>query len=276
MSALGTEAASRAPFSWRRLMAINLRHLYVLRSSWPRILELAYWPTVQMILWGFITTFFTQHSTWLSQASAVLITGVLLWDVLFRANLGFAVPFVEEMYARNLGQLFISPLRPYEFVVALMMLSGIRTLIGVLPASFLAAPLFDVWVYGMGLPLIAYFTNLIVMGWSIGLVASGIIIRNGLGAENLIWFSVFLLAPVSGIYYPITTLPTWLQPVAKLLPSSHVFEGMRAVLFEGRFDVPHLLWAIGLNFVYLALASLFFLTMFRSARRLGLILHQGE
>ncbi|MCG8508995.1 MAG: ABC transporter permease, partial [Rhodospirillales bacterium] len=106
-----------------------LRHLYVLRRSWPRIIELAYWPTVQMILWGFITTFFLSHSSWVAQAAGVLISGVLLWDVLFRSNLGLSISFIEEMWSRNLGQLFVSPLRPYEMVASLTIMSAIRTLL---------------------------------------------------------------------------------------------------------------------------------------------------
>ncbi len=260
----------------RRIGAIILRHAYVMRRSWPRLLELAYWPLMQMLMWGFITTFFLQHSSWVAQAASVLISAVLLWDVMFRSNLGFAIPFVEEMYARNLGQLFVSPLRPYEFVIALMTMSLLRTVIGVLPAALLALPFYGVWVFELGPPLLAFFANLLAMGWWLGLIASGIVLRNGLGAESLIWLGVFLLAPVSGIYYPISTLPDWLQPVALALPSAHVFEGMRAVLFEDRFDVPHLVWAAGLNLVYLAASIGFFLYMFRLARSRGLLLQQGE
>ena len=260
----------------RRIGAIILRHAYVMRRSWPRLLELAYWPLMQMLMWGFITTFFLQHSSWVAQAAAVLISAVLLWDVMFRSNLGFAIPFVEEMYARNLGQLFVSPLRPWEYVVALMTMSLLRTVIGVLPAALLALPFYGVWVFELGLPLIAFFVNLLVMGWWLGLIASAIVLRNGLGAESLIWLGVFLLAPVSGIYYPIAVLPDWLEPVALALPSAHVFEGMRAVLFENRFDVPHFLWAAGLNALYLAGSTVFFLFMFHLARRHGLLLQQGE
>ena len=104
----------------RRIKAILLRHIYVLRTSWPRLLELAYWPTVQMVLWGFITTFFLSHSSWVAQAAGVLISAVLLWDVLFRANLGVSLTFMEEMWSRNLGQLFVSPLRPHEMVASLL------------------------------------------------------------------------------------------------------------------------------------------------------------
>jgi ABC-2 type transport system permease protein len=267
---------AEAGFSWRRVSAILLRHLYVLRRSWPRILDLAYWPTVQMILWGFITVFFREHSTWVAEAAAVLISAVLLWDVLFRANLGLSLSFLEEMWARNLAQLFVSPLRPSELVVAVSLMSLIRTLIGVTPAAILALPLFDVSVFALGLPLITFFANLLVLGWSVGLIVSAAVLRLGLGAENLAWVSIFAIAPLSGIYYPIETLPGWLQPVAWALPSAYVFEGMRAVLFDGEFRVDLLAGAVGLNIVYFAAAMSFFLYMVHVARRRGLLMQQGE
>ena len=263
-------------FSWRRVAAMILRNFYVLRRSWPRILELVYWPTMQMVLWGFITTFFVQHSSWVAQAAGVLISAVLLWDVLFRANLGIALPFIEEMWARNLGQLFVTPLRPYEFVVALTVMSAIRTVVAVAPASLLALPFYDVWVFQLGPPLVAFFANLLVMGWCVGLIASGLVLRAGLGAESLCWFGIFLLAPVSGIYYPIATLPEWLQVVAWAIPAAHVFEGMRSVLFDGVFRHDLLVNAVALNVVYLGLSAGFFLYMFRVARHRGLLLQQGE
>ena len=253
-----------------------LRHLYVLRRSWPRIIELAYWPTVQMILWGFITTFFLSHSSWVAQAAGVLISGVLLWDVLFRSNLGLSISFIEEMWSRNLGQLFVSPLRPYEMVASLTIMSAIRTVISITPAAFLALPFYDVWVFAMGPPLAAFFVNLLVLGWCVGLIVSGLLLRYGLGMESLCWLGIFLLAPISGVYYPIDTLPEWLQPVSWSLPSAYVFEGMRGVLFEGRFDMGLFAAAVGLNVLYLVLSSGFFLYMFRRARDRGLLLQQGE
>jgi len=265
-----------AAFSWRRVSAILLRHLYVLRRSWPRMLELAYWPTVQMVLWGFITQFFSQHSTWVASGAGVLVTAVLLWDVLFRSNLGVSLSFMEEMWARNLGQLFVSPLRPIELVVGLAVMGGVRTLIAVLPAAILAIPLFGISVFALGLPLAAFFINLLVFGWSLGLFVAGLILRLGLGAENLAWVVIFAIAPVSGVYYPIGVLPGALQAIAYALPTAWVFEGMRAVLFEGGLPLGYLAAAIALNIAYAVGAGAFFLLMVQRARRQGLLLQQGE
>lgn len=260
----------------RRIWGLLLRHLYVMRRSWPRVLELAYWPLVQMVMWGFITVFFRQNSTWVQGAVGVLISAVLLWDVLFRSNLGVSLSFLEEVWSRNLGQLFVSPLRPAEMVVALVVMSLIRTVISALPAALLALPFFDVWVFDMGPPLMAFFAVLLLFGWVIGLVASALVVRYGQGVESMAWLGIFLLAPVSGIYYPIAVLPGWLQGIAMALPSAHVFEGMRAVLFQHRFDWGHWWAGVGLDVVYLAAAAWFFLYMIHVARVRGLLLQQGE
>lgn len=253
-----------------------LRHVYLLRRSWPRVLELMYWPTVQMILWGFITLFFVNHSSWVAQATGVLISAVLLWDVLFRGQLGVSLIFMEEMWSRNLGQLFVSPLRPMELIGALLIMSMIRTIIGVGGAALIAIVLFHYSIFSLGLPLIAFFVNLIVLGWSIGLLVSGLVLRYGLGAESLAWIAIFALQPISGVYYPIEILPEWLQYVAFALPSSHVFEGMRAVLIDSAFRADLLFNALMLNAVYLTAGITAFLLFFRAARIEGQLLSVGE
>lgn len=259
-----------------RVYAMVLRYSYLLRGSWPRVLELAYWPTVQMILWGLINQFMAAQSAWVAQAAGLFIAAILLWDVLFRAQLGVSVVFFEEMYSRNLGHLFTSPLRPSELVLALLVISLLRTLIGVGVASVLAAVLYQYSVFSMGLALLAFFSNLLVMGWAVGLVVVAFVLRYGLGAENLAWAIIFAVAPVTGVYYPISNLPEWLQPVAWALPSSSVFEGMRAVLIDGMFRVDLFWQAVVLNGVYLAAGWGLFLHAFQVARDRDLLLHVGE
>ncbi|MGF7172581.1 ABC transporter permease [Azospirillum doebereinerae] len=265
-----------ADFSLRRVGAMVLRYWYLLRGSWPRILELAYWPTMQMILWGYINQFMASSSGWVAQGAGVLVSAVLLWDVLFRGQLGVSVSFLEEMWSRNLGHLFVSPLRPTEWIASLMVMSLLRTLIGVLPAAALAIPFFGYSVFGLGFPLIAFFANLIVMGWSLGLLIVALILRYGMGAEGLAWIVVFMLAPVSAVYYPVTVLPGWLQTVAWGLPSSHVFEGMRGLLYGGTLRWDHLAWATGLNALYMVLSVGVFLYGFHRARVRGALLQTGE
>ena len=265
-----------AAFSPARVWAMLLRYLYILRSSWPRTIELLYWPTLQMMIWGFMSQFLRQNSSYVAQAFGVLLGAVMLWDLLFRSQLGLSMSFLEEMWARNLGQLFVTPLRPYEWVISLLAMSVIRVTIGVVPAALLAIPLYHYSVFDMGLPLVAFLVVLMAMGWALGLAICGGILRHGMGAEGLAWTVIFAIAPLSCIYYPVTILPVWLQPFAWALPSTYVFEGMRAVMFEGNFRTDYLFTALALDLVYLALGTTIFFIAFRDARRRGALLQMGE
>ncbi|HEX6978463.1 MAG TPA: ABC transporter permease [Alphaproteobacteria bacterium] len=260
----------------RRIGAMLLRHYYLMRSSPTRIFDLMYWPLLQMIVWGFITVFFVRHSSWLVQASGVLIGAVLLWDVLVRSQFGMTLSLLEEMWSRNLANLFVSPLRPAEFAGALMVLSMFRSLLGVVPAALLAIPLFAYSIFDLGLPLIAFWAILLMFGWGVGLVIAAALTRFGLAAESYAWASIFILAPISGVYYPVDVLPGWLRAVSWAMPSTYVFEGMRAVMIDHVFRWNLVGPALVLNVVYLALGIMLFLAAFRSARERGQLLHAGE
>ena len=263
-------------FDLRRIGFMGLRYLFLLRSSWTRIVELAYWPIMQMVLWGFMSQFLLTSASPVIKTAGMLIAAVLLWDVMFRSNIGVAVSFLEEMWSRNLAQLFASPLRPYEWALSLLFISLVRTIIGVIPAAILAIPFYSYSIFDMGIPLIAFFMNLMIFGGAIGLVVSALVLRYGMGAESLAWVGIFLVAPISGIYYPISILPEWLQPIAWALPSAHVFEGMRAVLADDVFRAELLVNAIMLNVVYIAAGFIIFLYVFRLARIKGFLVQMGE
>jgi ABC-2 type transport system permease protein len=267
---------ARDPGPGRRIGAILLRHYYLMRSSPTRLFDLMYWPLLQMVVWGFITVFLARHSSWVVQAGGVLIGGVLLWDVLVRGQFGMTLSLLEEMWSRNLANLFVSPLRPVEFAVALMVLSMLRSLIGVVPAALLAIPLFAYSIFDLGLPLIAFWAVLMMFGWGVGLMISAALIRFGLAAESYAWASIFVLAPISGVYYPIDTLPAWLRLVSWSLPSTHVFEGMRAVMIDNVFRWDLLASALGLNALYLLAGIASFLYAFERARQRGQLLHAAE
>ena len=263
-------------FDLRRIGFMGLRYLFLLRSSWTRIVELAYWPIMQMVLWGFMSQFLLTSASPVIKTAGMLIAAVLLWDVMFRSNIGVAVSFLEEMWSRNLAQLFASPLRPYEWALSLLFISFVRTIIGVIPAAILAIPFYSYSIFDMGIPLIAFFMNLMIFGGAIGLVVSALVLRYGMGAESLAWVGIFLVAPISGIYYPISILPEWLQPIAWALPSAHIFEGMRAVLAEDVFRTELMINAIMLNVLYIGAGFTIFLYVFRLARIKGFIVQMGE
>ncbi|HWI29531.1 MAG TPA: ABC transporter permease [Stellaceae bacterium] len=263
-------------FAAGRVAAMLLRYLYVLRSSWPRALELLYWSVVQMVLWGFTSQFLMTNSSYVARAAGVLLAAVILWDVLFRSQLGVSISFLEELWSRNLGHLFVTPLRPYEWVISLLAMSLIRVTISVVPAALLAIPLYHYSIFTLGLPLLAFFTLLLVMGWALGLMVDALLLRHGLGAESLGWAIAFFLSPLSAVYYPVAVLPHWLQYVAYMLPSAHVFEGMRAVMFDHVFRLDHFIAAMVLDLFYILLGAVVFLYAFRGARRRGALLQMGE
>jgi ABC-2 type transport system permease protein len=262
--------------STRRIAAMMLRYWYLLRSSWPRLLDLVYWPTVQMVTWGFLQYYIADNAGFFARAGGTFIGAVLLWDILFRGQLGFSISFLEEMWSRNIGNLMMSPLRPGEFIIALMVMSVVRLSIGAVPVTFLAIAFFGFNLFGLGLALVAFFFNLMLTSWAIGIFVSGLILRNGMGAENLAWSIMFLFMPLTCVYYPVTTLPVWLQPVAWALPPTYVFEGMRALLTDKVFRPDLMLDALALNAVLFAAGVFGFLKLLESARRHGSLMQTGE
>jgi ABC-2 type transport system permease protein len=263
-------------FSVRRVAAMVRRYWYLLQSSWPRILDLIYWPTVQMLMWGFLQLYVSQNGSFFARTGGVFIGAVLLWDILFRGQLGFSISFLEEMYARNLGNLMMSPLRPVEFVVALMIMSIVRLSIGMVPVSFMAMLFFDFNLWALGFALAAFFANLILTSWSIGIFVSGLLLRNGMGAESLAWTIMFFFLPLTCVYYPVAVLPDWLQYVSWALPPTYVFEGMRALLIDHEFRADLMVQALAFNAVLFAVASWAFMKLLDSARAQGSLLQTGE
>jgi ABC-2 type transport system permease protein len=190
--------------------------------------------------------------------------------------MGFSISFLEEIWSRNLGHVFVSPLRPRELVAGLMAMSVIRVLVGVTPAVGLAWALYGFGLFRMGPVVVAFFAALMMMGWAVALGVTSLLLRYGAGAEALAWSVLFGLTPFSAVFYPVSVLPGWLQPVALSLPAAHVFEGMRAALLEGRVAWGHLAAAFALDAAWLALMGWVFLRQFQAARVRGALLNIGE
>ncbi len=265
------------PAAARRVWGLMYRHIALYRRSWPRLLELAYWPTLQMCIWGFTASFFASRlANPGMMAVGVLLGGVLLWEVALRSQMGVAISFLEEIWSRNLGHVFVSPLRPWELVAALIAMSVLRMLAGVLPAVLLAWVLYAFNIFAMGPVLIVFAVNLMAMGWAVSLAVVSLILRHGAGAEALAWSVLFGLTPFSAVFYPVSVLPDFLQPVALAVPAAHVFEGMRQALTAGSIGWNHLAWATGLNVIWMAAAALLFTQQFRVARTRGALMSIGE
>ena len=263
--------------SGRRIWGLCYRHLALYRRSWPRLVELAYWPTLQMLIWGFTASFIAARAgAPVAIAAGTLLGGVLLWEVALRSQMGVAITFLEEVWSRNLAHVFVSPLRPWEMLAALVTVSMLRMIIGVLPAVLLAWALYAFDLFAMGPVVVLFFLNLMIMGWWVSLGVLSLILRHGAGAEALAWSVLFGLTPFSAVFYPVSVLPALVRPFALALPSAHVFEGMRAAIGQGVVRWDHLAWALGLNVVWMAAALLVFAGQFRHARQGGALLNIGE
>jgi ABC-2 type transport system permease protein len=261
----------------RRIWGMIYRHLALYRRSWPRVLELMYWPVLQMVVWGFTTRYLIGlQGNSAALAAGTLLGGVLLWEVALRSQMGFSLSFLEEIWSRNLGHVFVSPLRPRELVAALMGMSVIRVVVGVLPAVLLAYLLYAFGLFALGPVVVAFFAALLVMGWAVALGVTALILRHGAGAEALAWSILFGLTPISAVFYPVAVLPGWLQPVALALPAAHVFEGMRAALLDGSIAWGHLGAAFALDAAWMAAMAWVFMRQFESARVRGALLSIGE
>jgi ABC-2 type transport system permease protein len=275
MSAAGSARGS----GLRRIGAMMARHFYLIRRSWPRLLSFAYYPVMQLLVWAFVTKYLAAQSgsqSVLQAAPGILLTGVLLWDVLVRGELGLFLSFLEEMYSRNLGNLFVSPLRLHEFVIAQMLLSIIRVVIGSGMALLVAVVFFDLTIVKQVAVLAGCLGCLLVFGWSIGLIANGLVLRFGLGAEEIGWAVVFLIGPLSGAYYPVAVLPQWLQWVALAMPTAWTFEAMRAALIDGQARWDLLAWSLAIAVAYLGFGAIVFRQLVEAGRRRGLLLQMGE
>lgn len=263
--------------SARRIWGLMYRHIALYRASWPRLLELAYWPTLQLCIWGFTASFFAARLGNIGAVAAgALLGGVLLWEVALRTQMGLALGFLEEIWSRNLGHVFVSPLRPWELVAALVGISALRVMIGLAPALLLAWLLYAFNIFSIGLVLIPFVANLMVMGWWVSLGVISLILRHGAGAEALAWSVLFGLTPFSAVFYPVSVLPEAVRPIALALPSAHVFEGMRRALSGGGVAWGHLAWATGLNALWLGAAIALFAHQFRAARTRGALISIGE
>jgi len=262
--------------SLRRIAGMTQRYWRLLISSWPRVLELVYWPMMQILVWGTLQIYLSEQFSNFAQISGSLVGGVLLFDVLVRGQLGLSVTFLEEMWSNNLGNLLMSPLRPGELVASMLLMSLVRTLIGLAPVCIVALLVFNFNVFQLGPGLALFFLNLLATSWAIGLLVSGLVLRYGVAAESLAWSLVFALLPVCCVYYPVYVLPEWLQPLSLALAPTYVFEGLRGMLFERSFQADLMLRAASLNALYLAAAYFGFLRLLKGARDSGSLLSRAE
>ena len=262
--------------NFNKIFALSLRHIYLIKGSFPRILDLIYWPTIQIFLWGFISKFFTLNSSLYENTVGIILSAAILYDFLFRSSISYNMMFLEEIWSRNFTNLFIAPIRISEIISALTLTAIFRTLIGLVPAALLAIPFFGVSIFKIGTPLIFLLITLYIFGVTLGLLVTSGLIRFGPSFENIAWASLFFLAPLGCIYYPIEILPNWLQIIAKLLPLVHIFEEMRNILIYDIVNYSQILKAILISFLYFMTGIIVFYLSYNGAKNRGTLINMGE
>ena len=262
--------------SWNKIYALSLRHIYLIKGSFPRILDLIYWPTIQIFLWGFISKFFTLSSSYYENTVGIILSAAILYDFLFRSSISYNMMFLEEIWSRNFTNLFIAPIKISEIIAALTFTAIFRTLIGLVPAALLAVPLFGVSIFKIGIPLIYLLVSLYIFGVTLGLLVTSGLVRFGPSFENIAWASLFFLAPLGCIYYPIVILPEWLQYIAKLLPLVHLFEEMRNILIHDIISYYAVLKACMISLLYFIVGIFIFYYSYSGAKDRGTLINMGE
>ena len=261
---------------WHKIYGLSLRHIYLIKSSFPRILDLIYWPSIQVFLWGFISKFFTISSSYYNNTVGVILTAAILYDFLFRSSISYNMMFLEEIWSRNFTNLFIAPIKISEIIAALTMTAIFRTMIGLIPAVLLAIPLFGVSIFKLGIPLFFLLIALYIFGISLGLLVTAGLLRFGPSFENIAWASLFFLAPLGCIYYPIEILPGWLQSIAKVLPLVHIFEEMRNILINQSINYFAIMKGMIISFVYFFIGVAIFYIAYYGAKIKGTLINIGE
>jgi len=255
----------------RRVGALLLRYLLLIRRDYSRVVDLAYWPLLDIVVWGLFTFFLWRAQMQVPNVLAMLLGGAILWNVFLRAAQDVSVCFLDDVWARSVVTIFASPLTFAEFGTAVMLVGLVKVVMSLAVMGLAAWVLYAFNLTVLGWALVPFAGNLVLFGWTLGLIAFAIILRFGGRWQILAWSLPFVVMPVSCVFYPLAVLPPALQAVALAMPATHVFEGMRTVLLEQRMAWDQLAWACALNLGYLALAAALVALALRIALERGLL-----
>ncbi|HTR14852.1 MAG TPA: ABC transporter permease [Roseiarcus sp.] len=254
-----------------RVSAVVLRILYLYRGSPQRVFPIFVWVVVDILLWGFLTRYLNSVSRAEVNFVPALLGAVLLWDFLTRAMQGVTMAFFEDVWSRNFLNFFATPLRTSEYLAGLVLAAVGSSLVSLAVMVVFARAAFGLSFLAYGTGLAPFLFVLFVTGIAFGVAAAGLVLRLGPSSEWLIWPIPMIVSPFAGVFYPVAVLPLWMRAIAAFLPPSYVFEGMRAVVRGSPTPWDRLAVGGGLAIAYLALACLFFMAMYRTAIRTGLI-----
>ncbi len=252
-----------------RINAVFLRHLILVPRDLNRFVELIYWPFMDIVLWGFMS-FWVQKESLTAELPLILLTALVLWSLVYRANMEISYSLLDELWSHNMVNLFSSPLTFSEWVVAVLMLGIVKVLFVFFYSIAAIYFLYSLNVLSLGLSLIPYALLLIISGWSIGFIVTAVICFFGQKLQTLVWVTAYLFVPFSAVYYPVSSLPVWAQKISYCLPMTYIFEGMRELVATGIVNRYYLLWATILNIVFCVVSLLFFKYIFEKTKIYGL------
>jgi ABC-2 type transport system permease protein len=255
----------------RRVAAVVRRQFFVTIHSPTRLIHLAFWPVIDLVLWGMITVFLSRSDAELPVPVTFFLGGVILWDLVFRAKNGVAMCLLEEVHSRNLISVMASPITPGEYLAGAVAVGFAKLAVTWSIMAGLAWALFSFGVLEVGVSLAVYVTVLLAFGVALGLTVIGFVLRFGYAADELAWALAAIVVPFAAVFYPVRSLPGWAQAVATFVPPAHAFEAMRANLADRAATWGSVPFAFLLDALYIAAAFWFARRMFTTLLRRGLV-----
>jgi ABC-2 type transport system permease protein len=254
-----------------RIKAVILRHAYEVYHNANHITYMVYWPIVNILVWGFFTLYLRRGDRLQPGLISCLLGAVILWGLFNAFQRDMAVGFLEELWSRNLVSLFASPLSVTEYITGLLIITLTKAMVGLIVESLIAWLFYYYNIFPILLSLIPFILNLVLFALTMGIVITGLIFRYTTKFQAMAWSFAGLLMPLSCVFYPLSSLPMVLRPVASILPTTHSFEGLREAIGKGAFSELHFVCGFGLNLIYFMFAVVFFRAMFEAARLRGLL-----
>jgi ABC-2 type transport system permease protein len=252
-----------------RIKALVLRHLYPVIRDFDLLSDMVYWPVIDTILWG-VTSQWLSESSGNMQIVLTILIALVLWNVIWRSQAEVSRNLMDEIWNKNLVNIFSTPLKLKEWVTAVLLLSVLKTaitLVLLVPVMYL---MYTVNVFQLGWWLLVFFLGCLITGWWVGFISAGIVLRYGQKMQTVVWTLPGILLPFSAIYYPVDKLPEIVQPISLLIPTTYIFESMRSLLAGNGVDLMMMVVCFGLNFLWLAITLWYFVRSYQFSKNLGL------
>ncbi len=254
-----------------RIWAMILRYMYYFRHSLDRMSDAFYWPAMDLLLWGLTSAYFRQTSAGSSNIIMIVVSGILLWIIVWRGQYEITVNTLEEIWNKNLINIFSSPIRISEWISSLLIIGIFKAALSLSFASFIAFVLYKTNFFQFGFYIIPFSVMLIMTGWWVGFFLIGLVLRYGTKIQAFAWAGVMIISPFSAIYYPVSILPDWAQKIAAFVPTSYIFEGAREIINKGHLDWNKILISFLLNIIYLIISIIWLRKSFNKVLEKGLI-----